>query len=331
MMTSREIVRRTLEFDCPERVARSFSPSDFVGGGAEIPNPDAPWKKVGEHSWRRIDDWGNEWGRVDDNSMGEIVKGALQNLDKVDELALPDFDNPAYYVNAKTEFEAHPDMWHIGSISGFPFSIARKLRRMEQYLVDLLLEREKIGRLHDRIVEVLKIQIGRLKEAGADSIMFCEDWGTQEQLLINPELWRQEYKPRFRTLCNHAHERGLKMFMHSCGKVTEIIPDLIASGIDLLQFDQPALHGIDTLKEMQRLGHITFWCPVDIQKTLQTKDEDAIRSQANELLEKLWQGRGGFIAGFYTDNASIGLEPKWQQIASDEFLKKGKREFFDRK
>jgi uroporphyrinogen-III decarboxylase len=202
---------------------------------------------------------------------------------------------------------------------------------MEQYLVDLLLEREKIGRLHDRIVDVLKIQMGRLKEAGADSIMFCEDWGTQTQLLINPALWRDEYKPRFKTLCDWAHQRGLKMFMHSCGKVTDIIPDLIASGIDLLQFDQPALHGIDTLKEMQTLGNITFWCPVDIQKTLQTKDEAAIRAEARELLEKLWQRRGGFIAGFYTDDASIGLEPKWQQIASDEFLKKGKREFFDRK
>jgi len=327
-MTSREIVEKTLEFDNPERVARSFPPSDFVAGAAEMPDQRDEWQKIDDHTWRRVDVWGNVWGRVDDTSMGEIVKGALEDLNEVEKFQLPDFSNPAYYKSAKEEFAAHPDKWHIGGISGFPFSIARKLRRMDRYLADLLLEREKISILHDRIVEALKTQMTRLKEAGADGIMFCEDWGTQTQLLINPELWRDEYKPCFKTLCDRAHNLGLKMFMHSCGKVTEIIPDLIESGIDLLQFDQPALHGIDTLKEMQALGKITFWCPVDIQKTLQTKNEAVIRRQASELLEKLWGGRGGFIAGFYTDNVSIGLEPKWQEIASDEFLKKGRRELF---
>ena len=79
---------------------------------------------------------------------------------------------------------------------------------------------------------------------------------------------------------------------------------------------------------MQELENVSFWCPVDIQTTLQTKDEALIRQEAGELLEKLWQGRGGFVAGFYWDEPSIGLEPKWQQIVSDEFLQRGKRENF---
>jgi hypothetical protein len=111
--------------------------------------------------------------------------------------------------------------------------------------------------------------------------------------------------------------------MHSCGKITTIIPDLIESGVDLLQFDQPAIHGIDTLAAFQDAAKVTYWCPVDIQTTLQTKDECAIRQEANEMLEKLWRG-GGFVAGFYGDEHSIGLEPKWQQIASDEFLRTGR-------
>jgi hypothetical protein len=112
--------------------------------------------------------------------------------------------------------------------------------------------------------------------------------------------------------------------MHSCGKITAIIPDLIESGIDVLQFDQPQIHGIDTLSQFQKKNKITFWCPVDIQKTLQTKNETLIQQEVKELLDKLWQnGRGGFIAGYYSDNTSIGLDPKWQEIASDEFLKKG--------
>ena len=45
--------------------------------------------------------------------------------------------------------------------------------------------------------------------------------------------------------------------------------------------------------------------------------------KVNEMLDTLWHGRGGFIAGFYDDNPSIGLEPKWQEIASDEYIRTG--------
>jgi uroporphyrinogen decarboxylase len=113
--------------------------------------------------------------------------------------------------------------------------------------------------------------------------------------------------------------------MHSCGKITAIIPDLIESGVDLFQFDQPRIHGIDVLGGFQD-GGVTFWCPVDTQKTFQTREGMAIRAEVNGMLAKLWRGRDGFIAGFTSDEASIGLEPKWQQIACDEFLQRGKRE-----
>ena len=82
--------------------------------------------------------------------------------------------------------------------------------------------------------------------------------------MIRPAVWREMFKPGFVDLCQTAHAHGVHVFMHSCGKITDIIPDLIEAGIDLLQFDQPRLHGIDTLARFR--GQITFWCPVDIKR-----------------------------------------------------------------
>jgi hypothetical protein len=325
MWTSREIVTQTLQFGRPERVAHSFEPSDFIAASVQIPVPEGQWRRTGKREWRRVDEWGNVWGRVDESSKGEVVRGVLANLSEVTEFPLPDFSDPAYYAPARGVFEAHLDKWHIASIHGFTFSVARKIRRLDQYLMDLLLERDAIRVLHDRVDEQIEWQIRRMREAGADSVMFAEDWGTQLGLFINPALWREEFKPRFRHLCTVAHAAGLRVFMHSCGKMTAIIPDLIEVGVDLLQFDQPQVHGIDKLQELQELGRVTFWCPVDIQKTLQSRDETLIRREAREMLDKLWHGRGGFIAGYYGDNVSIGLEPRWQAIACDEFLTTGRR------
>ncbi|MCL5999119.1 MAG: hypothetical protein M1546_24110 [Chloroflexi bacterium] len=325
-MNSREIVQRTLAFERPERVARSFAPSDFVWASPEIPNPQGEWRRVSEREWRRMDEWGNEWGRLESFSKGEVVRGALDDLARVGTLPLPDFSNPSYYANASAAFAAEPERWHIGSIHGLTFSIARKLRKMEQYLVDLMLDRDPIRVLHDRVDEQIRLQILRMAEAGADCVMIAEDWGTQTQLLIRPSLWREEFKPRFSALCAYAHSLGLKFFMHSCGQMGAIVPDLIEAGVDVLQFDQPRVHGLDKLERWRDQGRVTLWCPVDIQATLQTRNVAVIQREAREMIERLWRGEGGFIAGFYTDEPSIGLEPQWQQAACEVFLQAGRRD-----
>ena len=122
-------------------------------------------------------------------------------------------------------------------------------------------------------------------------------------------------------MCSVAHEHGIKVLMHSCGKTTAIIPDLIEAGIDLLQFDQPQLHGLEQLAQFH--GQITFWCPVDIQKTLQTHDAALIEADARAMIELLGGPEGGFIAGYYGGNEAIGLDPKWQDIACQAFSRYG--------
>lgn len=320
-MKPREIVQRTLDFNQPERVARSFEPSDFTWGGPQLPNPEGAWVLREGTTWERKDEWGNLWRRLDPTSKGEVAQGAIHDLAQIDRTPFPDFSRREVYAEAQQIFQSNPDHYHIGSLHGLTFSVARKLRRMEQYLMDLVSEPEAIHRLNDRVDEQIRWQITRLAQAGADCVMIAEDWGTQLDLLISPKLWRQEFKPRFFDLVGYTHELGLKFFMHSCGKMTAIIPDLIQTGVDLLQFDQPTIHGIDLLAATQEKAHISYWCPVDIQKTLQSGDPSLIRAEAHQMLEKLWRGRGGFVAGFYSDEASLGLGSQWQAIAIEEFMK----------
>ena len=109
------------------------------------------------------------------------------------------------------------------------------------------------------------------------------------------------------------------------GKILEAVE----AGVEMLQFDQPDLYGIDNLEKFQEMGKITFWCPVDIQTTLQTRDEKIIRAKARQMLEKLWKGCGGFVAGYYEDYESIGLEPEAQDWACDEFVNYGKKIYFE--
>jgi len=323
-MTPKEIVRRTLEFSEPERVARSFGESDFIRALCSVKTHATEWKETGGGRWEKRDEWGNIWGRVDPTSKGEVVRGVLKDISAMDSYEFPDYSRPEDYLCISEKRAENPDRWLLGLVPGFAFNIARKMFELDQYLMNLLLEKERMHELHDRIDLLVESMIRNYAAAGVDGIMFGEDWGTQDATLISPDLWLEEFFPRFKKLCGIAHELGIKVFMHSCGKIEAIVPGLIEAGIDVLQFDQPDLHGIDMLAAYRQKGNITFWCPVDVQKTLQQRDEDIIRAKAREMLDKLWRGRGGFIAGYYGDNASLGLDPKWQNCASDEFFTVGR-------
>ncbi|MHC4592830.1 MAG: uroporphyrinogen decarboxylase family protein [Planctomycetota bacterium] len=325
-MTSREVVQKALAGDNPERIAMSLPapyPHDFCHGvpASDPQHPEGEWELVEEGRWERTDEWGNTWARVEGFSKGEVTRGVLEDWGELDEIEPPDYDLPERYDRARETFASSPEKFRLAHVPGFPFNIARKMRRLDNFLVDVLAEPEKVEQLLAVVEEQLHHAMWRLAEAGADGVMFAEDWGTQDRLLVSPEVWHKMFKPGFERLCRTAHENGMAVFIHSCGYIYEAMNGMIEAGIDVFQFDQPQLYGIDFLAD-EFGGRTTFWCPVDIQKTLQTRDAARIEADARKMVERLGPN-GGFIAGHYGSNAALGLDPKWQDIACRAFVKYG--------
>jgi len=326
-MTSRELLTKTLAFDHPDRIAMTLPPP-YPNDIRHIridPDPDRPdtnWEEVGGGRWEYTDEWGNTWARVEGHSKGEVARGAVEDWAQLDDLPLPDYDRPDRYDTARAQCAAETEKFRAGGIPGFPFNVARKMRRLDQFLMDLALEPDNVERLLALVEKRMDNAIRRLAEAGVDGIVFCEDWGTQDRLLVSPAMWRRFFKPGFQRLCATAHERGLYVLMHSCGCIYEAMDDMIECGIDCFQFDQPQLYGIDWLAD-RFSGRATFWCPVDIQNTLQTRDPARIEDDARRMIERFGEKGGGFIAGYYGDNVSIGIDPSVQDVACRAFVKYG--------
>ena len=327
-MTSREIILRAINFEGPERIGLTFSGDrvhDLVSAGPKRGTYANPENIRIEGQFEvSEDEWGNTWHRIRGMSKGgEVRDPVLKDWKDLDSLTLPDYTDPARYEAARETFAAHPDHYRLGGLPGFPFAIMRYMRSIEVFLQDVLLHRDEVDELQRRVIGVIKDAVRRMADAGADGLFYCEDWGTQERLLVSPALWRDLFKPGYREIIAEADRCGLAVWMHSCGCITSIIEDLIEVGIKVLQFDQPALHGIDDLSRNFG-GRIAFWTPVDIQRTLQTGDRDLIRAEAKALCEKLGGFNGGFIAKNYGDLHGIGVDPEWDQWAYDAFVEFGK-------
>ena len=322
-MNSREIIIRNIERSGPERIGLAFDHgrrNDFCSAGSH--RSDEREKRWVEGPLEyHIDVWGNTWHRIVGMSRGgEVCKAAIEDWGQLGDYRMPDLANPKNFAEAKEVFARNGDFYRVASLPGFPFAICRYLRKMEIYFQDLILERRHIDELHDRVTGLLEDMMVQYAAAGADGVFFCEDWGTQQRLLVSPAMWREIFKPLFQRLCDTAHRHGLHVLMHSCGNVWDIIDDLADVGVNVLQFDQPALYGLERLADKLRQRGLCLYSGVDIQQVMPTGDRERIVSEARKMVPLFAAGDGGLIARNYGDLNGIGVQEEWDQWAYDEFL-----------
>lgn len=324
--TPRQIIRAVLDFDDPPRIGlrlRPNHPNDFVSGGWSGYH-DEPLEPQGNEVKRWRDEWGCVWASLTDFDKGEVVEPAIPDWSDLDDYVPPDMGRAEDWAGAAKKFADDGEQhFRVAGLPGFTFNVARYLRKLEYYLCDLAAEPEKIARLHEVVRDQLLAAIDRAAETGADAIAFPEDWGTQDRLMVSPAMWRAIFKPEFQALAGRAHDHCLFVLMHSCGKMTDVIPDMIECGINCFLFDQPRLHGIEFLADHFG-GKVSFCCPVDIQTTLQTHDAAGIRDDARRMIDHLGgkaRGRrGGFIADRYGSDKALGLDPSVQDGACEAFV-----------
>ena len=118
-----------------------------------------------------------------------------------------------------------------------------------------------------------------------------------EQPVHLPDSYRKLYQPFHRRVNDWVHEHTpWKTFIHSCGAVIKLLPDIIDAGFDVLNPVQCSAVGMDpcVLKE-QFGGKLTFWGGgVDTQKTLPFGTPSEVRSQVKERIDVFNHG-GGFV------------------------------------
>jgi len=197
------------------------------------------------------------------------------------------------------------------------------LHGFENTLVDLYMERERLEYLADRIVD---IQVRIIKNISArfpgmiHGFEFTDDWGTETAAFISTDLFEDFFSPRYKRIFDACHEAGWDVWMHSCGKINSLIPDLIDCGVNALQMLQPVTNGIEEIGN-KFAGKVCFFTCCDIQKTLVTGSEDDIIREAKMLMDKWGTENGGFILVDYGDYEAIGSTEEKRRIMYDTFMR----------
>ena len=124
--------------------------------------------------------------------------------------------------------------------------------------------------------------------AGYRPFFFGNDFGTQLDLLISPDLFREFVFPYFRKLTDIGHEHGYHVILHSCGSIYKVIPDLIELGVDALH----PLQARAANMEADRLGAefrgaVAFVGGIDTQDLLVNGSPDQVAAEVRRVARAL--------------------------------------------
>lgn len=123
------------------------------------------------------------------------------------------------------------------------------------------------------------------------------DFGTQHGLFISPKAYRELYKPFHIRVNRLVHEMSRwKTFIHSCGAVAPLLPDLIEAGFDILNPVQCSAAGMDPRMLKREFGRdLVFWGGgANTQQTLAFGTPDEVYREVRQRIEIFGQD-GGFV------------------------------------
>jgi uroporphyrinogen decarboxylase len=322
-MTSREIVSRAIHFRNPPRLPVTMGSIGIDDTGWVGANAPAGWKPPAAG----VDEWGCIWERTETRNGGQVKGHPLADISRLSKYRPPDYSDPSRYAHIAPvldEMEAQ-GRYILSSISTVLFERMHMLHGFEDTLVDLYTDRHAMEDLADMIVEAhvtLVHEISRRCPGRINGWYVTDDWGTQTAAFISFDLWMDFFFSRYKRIFDTMHEAGCDVWVHSCGKVNEIIEGYILAGVNVVNLQQPRALGIEEIGKRYR-GRIAFQGLADIQATLPTGNRGQVAEDV-ELLMKHWaKPEGGFIFSEYPDDVGIGLKDQSiKRFMYDEFSRR---------
>ncbi len=325
-MTSRERVMRTLEFNLPDRIPVDLwvlPKTRMVFGGAfetlyqqynkDIVSVAGPFDHAYSPEYYQvgtyIDPWGSVWSNLQAGIIGEVKQPVFKDYDALEGYEAPVGQFLSEWEDAKipvaeTIAEARADGKFI--IGGWIslFERMQYLRGTEDLFCDIALEEDEMFRIIELVMQFMHAYVDKWLEMDIDAMAFGDDWGTQINLLISPDVWRRIFKPLYKELIDKIKAGGKKVFFHSDGYIMELYPEFIELGVDALN-SQLWCMGVEQVAE-KFAGKITFWGEISRQQTLPFGTPQDVHAAAALMKQYLY--RNGGLIGQSEVGGDVSLE-----------------------
>jgi uroporphyrinogen decarboxylase len=272
--------------------------------------------------WPLSGDDGLDYAGPLDEKMNEVIWGALPAAPYEEELTDARIDDIAAIAKGLYETTDYAISLSIGCNL---FEWSQMLFGMENLYLHLGAEKKRLARFLDRLTEHHMAGLSRLlpKVKGFVQVLVVgDDLGMQSGPQLSPAMYRDFFFPRHKKIYEYAKRlSGAHIFMHNCGGVYQLIPDLIEAGVEILNPVQTSAKYMEPERLKREFGRdLTFWgggC--DTQSVLINGTPEQVRDDVRRRMEVFAPG-GGFVwnqvhnvlADVPPENVEAMLEGAWE-------------------
>jgi len=241
----------------------------------------------------QFDEWGiGHWagGAQDTYERMFAPFAGLDDAKAVEAYPEPALDPPGIREKAEElHRRGYPAIGYAGSI----YEWSWWLRGMEQFMVDLLAAPELAQAIISKVAAFTKKLALATAEAGIDVLSFYDDAGSQYGMQVSPETWRAFIKPAWQGVLDAVRGRfpTAVFFLHSCGNIEAIVPDIVELGFHILHPIQPECMDAAALKRTWG-AQIIPCATLGAQRTLSLSPVEEVRRETERVMDSLgWDGR----------------------------------------
>ena len=234
----------------------------------------------------------HEWDYHPELGSNRPLSG-FQSVAELADYVFPDLTDPARYAGLSFQVEE----WHRQgfAVAGSPphlggqlFETAWRLRGFENFMIDLI-KRPDIARyLLDKLTPMIIHSALILAESDVDILLLDDDVAMRTNLMISPDTWREYFKPRLSDIINLARDISpdILIFYHSDGNFTQIIPDLVEIGVNVINPVQPDCMDAHALK-LEYGDRLAMWGTVGTAWAWDKGTPDQIRVEVEHRIKTL--------------------------------------------
>jgi len=247
------------------------------------------------------DCWGSVWRNIERGLDSIVVEEPLDEWENFERWRPPDpmkddLFGPRDWSRIERELEAARAGGEIPAgralPHGFFYMRMMFLRGFENLMMDIATNEPRLHELISIVENHNVAVISRLLEMGAEYIVCGEDLGMQTSLPMSPATWRRFIKPSYEAMFGPCRERGVPVFLHTDGHILEIIPDLIETGVRVLN-PQVRANGLDGLVKTAR-GRVAIRLDLDRQ-LFPFATPSQLEAHVGDAYEALFMPEGGLM------------------------------------
>jgi len=312
-MTRRELVKSAIRHQPTPRVPYCI---DFTCEGWEVLRQAAGGKSQAQFVDNDVEDIVVPWWSW--HNLGDDWRGPDTPASRAGTIGCGGYEGLADHVKARRD---QCGKYFLVRLYGSHFEKAYSARGFENLMADFAADPAFVRKLHTTIIEKNLVMLENfLNLPEIDGVLLGSDWGSQLDLLMNPQAWQDIIRPGEQREYDLVHGYGKDVWVHSCGNIQRVIPSLVEMGLDVLNPVQPEAMDIAMLKRTYG-GKLAFWGGISTQKTLPYGTPEEVRTEARAVRDLMSQD-GGYI--FSPAQSIQGDVPLANMLALLEVAKEGK-------